>query len=92
MPMPTGFVPVLRPDAVGSGLVSLAITPSDTAGNGLPNFTRGLFVGGAGNLVVIDTQGNTTTFTNVQAGQILPIAVQQVKATGTTCTNIVGLY
>jgi hypothetical protein len=31
------------------------------------------------------------TFTAVPAGTLLPVAVQTVKATSTTATNIVGL-
>jgi hypothetical protein len=69
---------------------SAAVTPSD--GTDLTNVTRALFIGGAGNLVVIDQSGNTTTFTGVLAGTILQLRVTRVKATGTTATNIVALW
>ena len=47
---------------------SASVTPSD--GTDLTNVTRALFIGGAGNLVVIDQSGNTTTFTGVAAGTL----------------------
>lgn len=68
---------------------AVVVSPSDT--NTL-NFTRGLYVGGAGNLAVTMKDGTTVTFTGVTAGQILPVSVTQVKATGTTATNIVAVY
>jgi hypothetical protein len=67
-----------------------AVTPSD--GTDLTFVSKKLFVGGAGNLVVITAAGNTVTFTGVAAGTILPIRVSRVKATGTTATNIVAMY
>jgi hypothetical protein len=69
---------------------SASVTPSD--GTDLTNVTRALFIGGAGNLVVIDQSGNTTTFTGVAAGTLLTLRVTRVKATGTTATNIVALW
>lgn len=67
-----------------------AVTPSDST-----TLLRGqgLWVGGAGNIaVVMAGDGRTAvTFTGVPAGVFLPIAVVQVKATGTTATNIVIL-
>lgn len=66
-----------------------AVTTSDTVD--LTNVSRALFVGGAGNVVVIMFDGTTVTFTGVTAGTILPIRVSRVKATGTTATNMVAL-
>ena len=66
-----------------------AVTPSDSAE--LTNVTRALYVGGAGNVVVVMHGGETVTFTGVPAGAILPIRVKQVKSTSTTATSIVGL-
>lgn len=65
------------------------VTLSDT--NVLPA-TRGLYVGGSGNIVVTMANGVDATFTGVTAGVILPISVTKVKATGTTATNIVAVY
>lgn len=67
-----------------------AVTPSDSTD--LTDVTRWVFVGGTGNLVVIMADGTTVTFTAVPAGTLLPIRISQVKATGTTATEIVALW
>lgn len=65
-----------------------AVTPSDT----LETFAAALYVGGAGNVVVVTEGGDTVTFTGVPAGTILPIRVKQVRSTSTTATSIVRLF
>lgn len=70
------------------------ITPADTD---LVNvqFTRGIYVGGAGNLRVTmaGAEGDSdVTFSAVPAGAILPIRVKRIWATGTTATLIVSLF
>jgi len=67
-----------------------AVTPSDSVS--LTNDSRGLFVGGAGNISVLMSGGTSVTFTGVVAGSILPIRVNRVNATSTTATDIVSLY
>jgi len=67
-----------------------AVTPSDSVS--LTNDSRGLFVGGAGNISVLMSGGTSVTFTGVVAGSILPIRVNRVNATSTTATDIVALY
>lgn len=52
---------------------------------------RAVFVGGLGNVTVVTPAGQTVTFTAVAAGTLLPVQCQQVKATLTTATLIVGL-
>lgn len=66
------------------------ITPSDAAE--LASITRALYVGGSGDVVVVMRGGQTVTFRAAAAGSTLPIRVKQVRATGTTATNLVGLY
>ena len=68
-----------------------AITPSDTTD--LAVVTRGVYVGGAGNITVnmADT-GAAVLFTAVPVGTILPIAISRVKATGTTATALVAIW
>lgn len=67
-----------------------AITPSDTVA--LPGgTTRGVYVGGAGNVVAL-IGGAAVTFTEVPAGSILPVAATRVNATGTTATALVALF
>ncbi len=67
-----------------------AVTPSDSVPLGTD--ARNLFVGGAGNITLITSGGSTVTFTGVLAGTILPVRTNQVKATGTTATNIVAMW
>jgi hypothetical protein len=50
-----------------------------------------IFVGGAGNVALVDLAGNTVTITGVIAGQILPIGASKIMSTNTTATNICGL-
>jgi hypothetical protein len=67
---------------------AVAVIPADVD---LANYARGLYVGGAGNVVVqMAGEENTVTFSAVPAGTILPICVSQVRA-ATTATLIVAL-
>ena len=67
-----------------------AVTPAD--GSDQPQVTRALWVGGAGDVAVITRGGNTITFSGVAAGTLIPVRTTRVLATGTTATNILGLY
>jgi hypothetical protein len=70
---------------------AFAITPHDSTE--LTFTTRALYVGGAGNVVVrLSGDAANVTLVGVVAGTILPIRVILVPATGTTATNIIGLY
>lgn len=78
----------------GSGKV---IVPSDTSTGAADQTFKALFVGGAGNIVVV-LQGRTAagadvtvTFTGVAAGTVIPIQGRRVNSTSTTATNMVGL-
>lgn len=66
-----------------------AVSLSDTAEFKEPSV--GLWVGGAGNVVVTMWDGNDQTFNAVAAGTFLPIAVKKVKV-ATTATLIVRLF
>ena len=70
-------------------LSAVAVTPNDST---VFNATRGLYIGGAGNVAVVMHDGSTVTFNALAVGVIHLISVKQVKATGTTATNIVALY
>jgi len=67
-----------------------AITPSDTV-----DFTngavKGIYVGGAGNVVAVNAAGVAVLFTAVPVGTILPIQAVRVNDTSTTATALVGL-
>lgn len=69
---------------------AVAITPSDSTIFNPP--IRGIYVGGAGNVSVVTVLGSTVTFTAPPVGTILDIKCTQVRLTGTTATNLVGLY
>lgn len=74
---------------LATGEAAFAVTPSDTV-----SFTvrpRALYVGGAGNVTVVNDDGTTCLFSNVPSGAILPISPKRVNATATTATLIVGL-
>ena len=71
-----------------------AVTPAD--GTDLNYVSRALWVGTAGDLCVVMVgdkalDGQTLTLVGVPAGTLLPLAVERVKATGTTAGDIVAL-
>lgn len=66
------------------------VTPSDTVN--LPVGCRSVYVGGAGNIVLVSRGGNTVTFTAIPAGSVLPVMPMRINATNTTATLIVALY
>lgn len=68
----------------------LAVTPSDTTA--FTQFTRGLYIGGAGDVAVQTASNDTPTFVGVLAGTILPVRVYRVLSTGTTATSILALF
>lgn len=66
-----------------------AVTKSDTATLAQPGR---IYVGGAGNLAVVTDEGDAVTFVGVLKGTILDVIVKQVKATGTTATNLLVVF
>ena len=82
---------VAAPIGPGPAVHAFSVTPSDTTVFTTP--TRRLWVGGAGNVVVLmNADSSSVTFNSVAAGTPLEISVVKVLATGTTATNIVALY
>lgn len=69
---------------------SLTVTKSDVTI--FPSLTRGLWVGGAGDVAVRMADGTTPTYSAVPAGTLLPYQVDQVLSTGTTATLIVAVF
>lgn len=88
MSIPTGSA--IPSDSV-SAENAAALTPSDSF-----TFlaTRGLWVGGGGNVAVVMANDSSAavTFTNVAPGTVLPLRVTKVMNTNTTATGIVGLW
>lgn len=67
-----------------------AITPSDTTQIDRPY--KHLYVGGAGNIAVLDKDGNTVVLTAVPVGTLLlDCCPNRIKSTGTTATNLVAI-
>jgi hypothetical protein len=51
-----------------------------------------VWVGGAGNLNIVDQDGNTSLILAVPAGTFLPISPFQILAASTTATSILLMY
>jgi len=66
------------------------VTPHDT--NELTNHTRAIYVGGAGNISLTTSGGDLFTMTGVLAGTLYWVRAKIILSTGTTATNLVGLY
>lgn len=66
------------------------ITPNDDAD--LEFETRGVYIGVSGDLHVTMAGGGEVTFTELAGGIVHPLRVHRVHATGTTATNILGMY
>ena len=65
------------------------IVPADAD---LTNYTRGIYVGGTGDLTVMTIAGDTVTFKAVPIGVVIPIVAKQIRATLTTATLIVAMW
>jgi len=66
------------------------VTPHDT--NNFTKLARAIYIGGAGNAVVVMENDDPITFNGLLAGTILPVRCKRVNATGTSATNIVALF
>ena len=67
-----------------------AITTSDTVS--LTGVTRAVYVGGAGNITAIMSNGDTVLFSAVPVGTVLPIRCTRINATATTATLLIAMY
>jgi hypothetical protein len=67
----------------------IAVTPDD--GTDLTVVSRGLWVGGVGDVTVIFI-GDTVSVTLKDVQGLLPGRIRRILATGTTATDIVALY
>lgn len=80
-----------RSDAISAPAQrGFAVTPNDAAD--LAAETRGLWVGGSGDLVLVLASGDEVTLAGAVGGSVLPLRIRRIKATGTTATQLVGLY
>jgi hypothetical protein len=69
---------------------AIAVTPSDATN--LTDTARALYVGGAGNVVLLQIDGTTVTLNAVAVGVWHPIRFNRVNATSTTATAILAGY
>lgn len=53
--------------------------------------TRGIYIGGAGDLEVEWIDGTTSIFVALPAGTLLPVRVNQVNSAGTTATDLLAV-
>jgi len=67
-----------------------AIAPSDA--NDLDPIGGLVYVGVTGDVAVQTKDGDAVTFIGVPAGNVLPLKVSRVLATGTTATSLIHLY
>ena len=71
------------------GVYCFAITPSDSV-----NFTempRAIYVGTGGNVVLVNNDGTTVTWSNCPTGFVIPCAALRVNLTSTTASNLIGI-
>ncbi len=77
-------------DASSPAQHGVAVTPNDSTD--LSNFTRAVYVGGAGDVKVDLVGSGTVTFSAVPVGTVLPVRVSRVYDTGTDATLILALW
>ena len=77
--------------ATHSATVCLAVTPSDST-DLTYSTCRAIYIGGDGNISLVDGNAAAIVFTGVTAGSILPVQTARINATGTTATSIIALY
>lgn len=73
----------------------IAVTPSDTVNitqNTAGQFPRAFRFGTGGTVSLVGFDGSIGAFTNVANGETIYAGGKRINATGTTATNIVGLY
>lgn len=69
---------------------ALSVVPSDTVDLS-KGVSRGLYIGGTGNIAVILSSGTQITLNSIPVG-FTNLSVSRVLSTGTSATNIVALY
>lgn len=73
----------------GPARVAYAITPHDT--QELAMVTKAVCIGASGTLCFRAMHSTADVTLNVVAGQILPVRISHIRATGTTAAGLVGL-
>lgn len=88
MALPTGFT---ASDTINSYSFAAPITLHDT--NNMSVMCRAIWVGAAGNLTAVMSNGDVVLFSGIAAGTLLPIRAIRVNVTGTTASlPCIALY
>lgn len=66
-----------------------AVSKSDTDNLTYP--ARAIYVGGAGDVAVLNDEGVSVTFVGVAAGTWIPVKTKRVMSTNTDATDMVAL-
>lgn len=66
-----------------------AVTKSDSAD--LSYVSRGIYVGGTGDVAAVMVSGDVVTFSAVPAGTLLPLRCKRINSTNTTATLMVAV-
>lgn len=66
------------------------ITPSNTVDEQVA--FRSVYVGVTGDVVIVSLKGVAKTYKNAAQGSTIPMRGKRVNATGTTATNLIGMY
>lgn len=82
-------MPTRNLNRTGPYVRAIEITPSDAT---VYPASRGIYVGGTGNLRIELLDGSIATFGNIAAGVVHQLEVVRVFATGTTATGVRLLY
>ena len=76
-------------EADSPALDAYTVVPHDT---NEVTVTRGIYVGGAGDIKLTTKNNKTVTFVAVPVGVILPVRAKIIFSTDTTATYMIGLY
>lgn len=80
----------IAPTLTSPALDAAAVIPDDT--DDLPNITRALYVGGAGDIAVEMMSGSSVVLRAVPGGALVPLRARRVLSAGTTATHIVAMW
>lgn len=89
---PIEHYPFSSDPAFGACAVSKSDTVNIVDAAGDTRRTRGLYVGGSGNVRVKMADGADVIFYSVPAGTVLPIQIDRVYSTNTTATLMTALF
>ena len=78
-----------KSDITAPAMDATALTKSDST---VLTPTRGLYVGGGGDVAVTMLGGTVVTFSAVPTGAFMPIQITKLMSTNTSATLVLALY